>query len=103
MNYRGPGQFGYSKTEAVFSMNIGFQKKFSDKWGTLKFSVNDLLDSRAFKSTTFIPELNLNTYNTLRFSNRTFILTYTRNFGSNKIKSTRRRQSGAEEEIIRTN
>jgi outer membrane receptor protein involved in Fe transport len=103
MNYRGSGQFGYSKTKAVFSMNIGFQKKLNDKWGTLKFSVNDLLDSRAFKSTTFIPELNLNTRNNLRFSNRTFILTYTRNFGSNKIKSSRNRQTGAQEEINRTN
>ena len=103
MNYRGPGQFGYSKTEAIFAMNIGFQKKFSDKWGTLKFSVNDLLDSRAFKSTTFIPELNLNTRNNLRFSNRTYILTYTRNFGDKKIKSTRDRKTGAEDEINRTN
>ena len=103
MNYRGRGQFGYSKTEAVFAMNIGFQKKFSDKWGTLKFSINDLLDSRAFKSTTFIPELNLNTRNNLRFSNRTYILTYTRNFGDKKIKKSRRRQTGAQEEINRTN
>ena len=103
MNYRGRGQFGYSKTEAVFAMNIGFQKKFSDKWGTLKFNINDLLDSRAFKSTTFIPELNLNTRNNLRFSNRTYILTYTRNFGDKKIKKSRRRQTGAQEEINRTN
>ena len=103
LNYRGPGQFGYGKTEAVFSMNIGFQKKFSDKWGTLKFSVNDLLDSRAFKVTTNIPEQNLETYGSYDFSNRTFILTYTRNFGSNKIKSSRKRQTGAEDEINRVN
>jgi len=102
LNYRGPGQFGYGKTEAVFSMNLGFQKKFSDKWGTLKFSVNDLLDSRTFKVTTKIPEQNLETYGSYAFSNRTFILTYTRNFGSNKIKSSRDRQS-AQDEINRVN
>ena len=103
LNYRGPGQFGYGKTEAVFSMNIGFQKKFSDKWGALKFSVNDLLDSRAFKVSTNIPEQNLETYGSYAFSNRTFLLTYTRNFGSNKIKSSRKRQTGAEDEINRVN
>ncbi len=102
MNYRGAGQFGYSKTEPVFAMNVGFQQKLNGSWGTLKFSINDIFDSRAWKSTTEIPELNLNTVSELRFSNRTFILTYTRNFGNKKIKSSRDRQS-AQDEINRTN
>jgi len=102
MNYRGAGQFGYSKTEPVFAMNVGFQQKLNGSWGTLKFSINDIFDSRAWKSTTEIPELNLNTVSELRFSNRTFILTYTRNFGNKKIKSSRKRQS-AQDEINRVN
>jgi len=102
MNYFGASQFGYSKSEPIFAMNIGFQQKLNDSWGTLKFSVNDLLDSRAWKSTTSIPELNLNSVSELRFSNRTFILTYSRSFGDKKIKSSRKRQS-AQDEINRVN
>ena len=103
LGYQGPSQFGYGKTDAVFSMNLGFQKKFSDKWGTLKFSVNDLLDSRKFNITTNIPEQNLETFGSYDFSNRTYILTYTRNFGNNKVKSSRNRKTGAEDEINRVN
>ena len=101
--YRGPSKFGYSKMEAIYSMNIGFQKKFSDKWGTLKFSVNDMFNSLKVKIQTNIPEQNLETYGSRDFWDRTFILTYTRNFGSNKIKSSRKRQTGAEDEINRVN
>lgn len=103
MNYRGAGQFGYSITEPIFAMNIGFQQKLNGAWGTLKFSINDLLDSRIWKSTTNIPELNLKSVSQLRFSNRTFILTYTRNFGNKGVKSSRNRRSGAEDEINRVN
>ena len=84
-------------------MNIGFQKKFNEKWGTLKFNVNDLFDSRKFKVRTIIPEQNLETFGSYDFSNRTFTLTYTRNFGNNKIKSSRDRKTGAEDEINRVN
>ncbi len=103
LNYRGPSQFGYGKREGIFFMNIGFQKKFSDKWGTLKFGVNDILNSRKWEIQTNIPEQNLETFGSYDFSSTTFILTYTRNFGSNKIKSSRDRQTGAEDEINRVN
>jgi outer membrane receptor protein involved in Fe transport len=103
LNYRGPSQFGYGKRDAIFFMNIGFQKKFSEKWGTLKFNVNDLFDSRKLKVRTIIPEQNLETFGSYDFSNRTFILTYTRNFGNNKVKSSRDRKTGAEDEINRVN
>ena len=102
-NYFGPQQFGYGKTKALFFMNIGFQYKFSDKWGTLKFNMSDIWDSRVFKATAFVPEQNLNTDGSYDFSNRTFTLTYTRNFGNKKVKSSRDRKTGAEDEINRVN
>ena len=102
-NYFGPQQFGYGKTKGLFFMNIGFQYKFSDKWGTLKFNLSDIWDSRVFKATSFVPEQNLNTDGSYDFSNRTFSLTYTRNFGDNKVKSSRNRKTGAEDEINRVN
>jgi hypothetical protein len=103
INYFGRRLSGTSKAEAAFGMNIGIQKKFSDKWGTLSLSINDLWDSFKFKRITDIPEQNLNATFAADFSNRTVSLTYSRNFGNRDLKSTRDRETGAEEERRRVN
>lgn len=103
INYYGPGISGNSKRDAIFGMNIGIQKKFNDKWGTLRFSVNDLWESVEGRYTTSIPEQNLNTINIFNSSNRTFKLTYSRSFGNRDLKSQRERETGAEEERQRVN
>ena len=103
INYFGPRTFGFGQSEAVSFMNIGFQKKFSDKWGSLKFNVSDVFDSREFIVNTFIPEQNLNTAGKYKFSNRTFSLTYSRNFGNSKVKSSRKRITAGDEELKRVN
>ncbi len=69
----------------------------------VRFNINDIFDSFEYNGGTNIPEENLNTDNTFDFSNRTFLLTYTRNFGNKKLKSARSRQTGAEEERKRVN
>ncbi len=102
-NYNSPQLFGSLKIESTYFLNIGIQKKFGDKWGTLRFNINDIFDSFEYNGGTNIPEENLNTDNTFDFSNRTFLLTYTRNFGNKKLKSARSRQTGAEEERKRVN
>jgi hypothetical protein len=96
--YNGPSFFGTARYEEVYGVNIGFQKKFSDKWGTLKFSINDALDSVEFVGGTDLPDQNILTRNVFDFSNRTFNLTYTRNFGNSKLKSARDRETGSEDE-----
>jgi len=101
--YFGPRLSGSSRNDGSFGMNIGMQKKFSDKWGSLRFSVRDLWDSFEFRSSTNIPEQNLNTRSIFDFSSRTFNLTYSRNFGNRDLKSVRNRQTGAEEERRRVN
>lgn len=101
--YAGPGFFGTAKYNEVYGLNLGFQQKFSDKWGTLKFSINDLLDSIEFTGGTDLPEQNIKTENLFDFSNRTFTLTYSRNFGNQKLKSKRDRATGSEEERRRVN
>ncbi len=101
--YNGPGFFGNATYDAFYAMNVGFQQNFGEKWGTLKFSVNDFLDSLEFNGGTDLPEQNIKTRNTFDFSNRTFQLTYTRNFGNKKLRSARNRETGAEEERRRVN
>ena len=106
INYNGPSfasWFGTSKLESYYSVNIGIQKKFGDKWGTLGFNVNDLFDSLNWRVITNIPEQNLKTINSFDFANRTYMLTYSRSFGNKKLKSARERGTGAEEEKRRVN
>jgi hypothetical protein len=84
-------------------MNVGVMKKFGDKWGSLKFNVNDVFNSREFNMNTESELNNLKASTKFRFSNRTYLLTYTRSFGNKKLKSTRSRSTGAEEEKNRVN
>lgn len=101
--YNGPGFFGNARYDEVYAINFGVQKKFSEKWGTLKFAINDILDSLEFNGGTDLPEQNILTRNTFDFSNRTFLITYTRNFGNKELRSARNRDTGSEEERRRIN
>jgi outer membrane receptor protein involved in Fe transport len=101
--YYGPSLFGTAKYDAVAGVDIGFQKKFSDKWGTLKFSINDLFDSNKYSGGTDLPDQNIKTHNKFDFSNTTYVLTYSNSFGNSKLKSSRERQTGSEEERNRVN
>ncbi|MDB4304175.1 TonB-dependent receptor family protein, partial [Desulfosarcina sp.] len=101
--YTSEGLFGTSKYDAWYRVNMGLQKKFSDKWGSLRFSVNDIFDSFEFTGGTNIPEENLLTRNLFDFSTPTYMLTYTRNFGNSSLKSARERNTGSEEERQRVN
>ncbi|MDX1762025.1 MAG: TonB-dependent receptor [Christiangramia sp.] len=96
--YTSEGIFGTAKYDAVYRIDSGISKKFGENGGTLKFTVRDMLDSFEFNGGTNIPEQDLKTKNLLDFSAKTFLLTYTRNFGNNKLKSSRERKTGAEEE-----
>ena len=106
VNYNSPSINSFLGTailQEYYGVNIGIQKKFGEKWGTLGFKINDLFDSIKWKVITNIPEQNLNTNNSVDFSNRTFLLTYTNSFGNSKLKSARERGTGAEEEKSRVN
>jgi hypothetical protein len=102
-NYTSESVFGPNTISANYAMNIGIQKKISEKWGTLRFNVNDVFDSRIFQIRADIQGQNVISDNKLDFSNRTFLLTYTRSFGNRKLKSSRNRRTGAEEIRRRVN
>jgi hypothetical protein len=103
LNYFGPRIAGVSETKSIFGMNVGIQKKISDKWGTVRLSVNDIWDSLKFERNTLIPEQNLNATFGADFSNRTISLTYSRTFGNRDLRGARNRETGSEEERRRVN
>jgi len=101
--YKSQSYSGIAKVEAVYSLNFGIQRKFGEKWGTLRFSIDNFLDSYKWVMGTDLPDQNIKTNNEFKFSGRTFKLTYSRSFGNNKLKSSRKRKTGAEEERNRAN
>lgn len=106
VNYNSPSVIslvGTAVLDEFYSINLGIQKKFRGQGGTLGFKINDLLDSVKWVFRTDLPDQNLNILNSVDFFNRTFMITYSRNFGNAKLKSARERETGAEDEKKRVN
>lgn len=82
---------------------MGIQKKFSGNGGTLRIGVDDVLNSLRLRSVSDFPEHNLVSDFEVDFSQRTFKLSYSRNFGNNQLKGARQRAIGSEEERRRVN
>ena len=96
--YTSGGLFGRAIFQSVYEINAGFQKKLGEKAGTLRFGVDNILNSLKFRSYQDFPQYNLVSKMNLQFSNRLFKLTYTKKFGNNILKSQRERGTGSEEE-----
>ena len=96
--YQSGGLFGVYKGSAMTALDFGLQKKFEAKKGNLRFNISNVFGPPTFKATVNAPEKNLIVNGELRFSVRTFRLTYTRSFGNDKVKGKRERSIGSEEE-----
>jgi len=95
--------FGTAFAKPVWGVNFGVQKQLKNDNGTLRFGVDDIFESIEWNAETNIPEQNFINRGGFDFSVRTFKISYSRNFGNKKLKSSRRRTTGAEEERNRVN
>ncbi len=101
--YRSPTLFGVMKMEPMWAVNFGLQKQLKNDKGSLKFSVDDIFNSLEWDGSTNLPEQNLVTSGVYDFSQRTFRLSYSRNFGNKKLKGARNRATGSQDEQQRVN
>ncbi len=89
---------GVMKYQDNGNLNIGIQKELGEKWGKLSFNVNDIFVTNNYFGTADQPELNLLVKSSYQQAERVFMLTWSNNFGNEKLKEARQRSGGAEDE-----
>lgn len=92
------GLFGIDIVKPIGAVNAGLQKKFGENGGTLRVGYDDIFHTLRFRVDTDLPEQNQFFHADLLFSQPTFKISYSRNFGNQKVKAMRDRKTGSEEE-----
>ena len=95
--YYSRAQNGIWSISAREILNVGVQKTFRNNWGTLSLNASNILNEPFMDGMVDLPEQQMEQHILLDFDTRILKLTYTRQFGNNKLKSRNNRESGAEE------
>ncbi len=93
---------GIYEVSGFGSLDVGIKKKLSGRGGAFTLNAINILNTSLFKAQVNIPEHNLVTGVKINFSQPTIKLTYTRNFGKEKLRATRNYSTSAEEVNQRT-
>jgi len=94
--YQSPQLFGVMKWSAMGSVDLGVEKKFSN--ASLRISYSDIFGTNKWKWTSDIPSENLDTMAYIDFETTVVNVTYTVNFGNNKLRSKKSNKSRSNEE-----
>jgi outer membrane receptor protein involved in Fe transport len=99
--YNSPSYWGLGYWRATNDVNMGIEKNFGQKWGKLRFNVNDLFKGTSWYATTDQTEIGLYVKSSYQIAERVFMLSWTNTFGNQKLKSERKRQTASAEEMRR--
>lgn len=100
--YQSKSLSGISTLKPFGTLDIGLKKRLGQK-SSLQFSASNILNTMEIRSVTDLPEQNLVSAINLNFSQPTYKVTFTHDFGKEKLKGKRERSTGAEEERGRVN
>ena len=93
--YRSPSLYGFMKTNPRYKMDIGFKKSLWKKKASIKFKVSDIFNTNRFEGHALYGDVDVKIVN--RFESRIAFLTFTCNFGNNKVKYQRKDVGDKEE------
>jgi Outer membrane protein beta-barrel family len=96
--YQSKSLSGLTTKLPMGSMDAGIKKRMPGRVGTFVLTVNNVFNTLVSRNRTDIPERNLYYNFDVRFAQRSFKLSYTRDFGKEKLKQKRERSTGAEDE-----
>jgi outer membrane receptor protein involved in Fe transport len=96
--YHSPSLAGINKSHARGSVSVGLQKKTKNEKNTFSLNLSDVFKTGLYSFTADVPELNIHNSGKLDFEPRVLRFTYSHNFGSNKVKAARKRETGSDEE-----
>lgn len=94
-------RIGYTKSEKLNNnLSLGIRKNIMSDKATISLSVNDLLGGQSTHNTTQLNNIQIDT----REDNnqRSFTISFNYRFGSNKVKDSRNRSIGLEDDIERS-
>ncbi len=100
-DFDSPKYWGIARWRATGSLNVGLQKDFGRKWGKLRLNATDIFQTANWYGRTEQAEINLLVETAFINAERTFMLTWSKDFGDKRVKAARKRQTGAAEEIQR--
>ncbi len=90
--------FGIFTIPAFGGLDVGIQKKFLKLHSNLRLNASNILNTIKFNPSINYPQQNLIVKGKLIFNYPSVSLTYIHSFGNSKVKGTRNRSTGAEEE-----
>ncbi|MGV3586981.1 MAG: outer membrane beta-barrel protein [Adhaeribacter sp.] len=96
--YNSPTILGIKKVRAMSAINIGFRKELNNNRGRLNLSFSDIFRKNLWLWETNLPQQGLSESLTFDLDTRTLKLTYTKNFGNQKVKGAQKRTTGSAEE-----
>ena len=96
--YQSASLFGASVTKPLGIMNFGAQKNFGKNNNKLRLALNNIFDGGEWRGVTDIQAEGIYTTNRFRFTQRTLKITYSQDFGNNKLKASRNRATASDEE-----
>jgi len=89
---------GINKTKSLSSFSAGIQATSKNEKSKLSVNLSDVLKGYNWSAEAIIPELNIHSSDYFKNDSRVLRITYSHNFGSEKIKAARKRETGSEEE-----
>jgi hypothetical protein len=99
--YQSADMFGLAVMKPFAMVNFGVQKKVSKQRNTFSLNISDVFNSGVFKAYSLIPEQNVNTRFEGRFEQRTVKISFSHQFGNDKLTGARQRKTASEEERSR--